>query len=189
MDHTFNSKERDILGGKENTVMVKDYIPCPTPAKVSVAVVHFGEPTEPTASFFGNYNQTPIHRVSTTLIFVLRPCPWSEIIGPRMATCSVLSQSVPSPLESLGLDLRDASPNCLNSEMQMWSRHCNSQGKRNRDSEKQHWRSRDRRAPENQLLSGFLEAFSSCFQILPFLPWDAWKHPWILKIIFFFFLN
>lgn len=105
MDHTFNSKELDIiLGGKENTVMVKDYVLCLTPAKVSVIVVNIGEPVSP---FFENYYQTPIHRVSMAPIFVLRPCPWPEPTGPRMDMCSKLSQSASSSLECLGSDFRD----------------------------------------------------------------------------------
>lgn len=51
MDHTFKCKELDIIfGGKENTVMVKGYVSCPTSTKVSVVLVSFGEPIEPTTS-------------------------------------------------------------------------------------------------------------------------------------------
>ena len=51
MDHIIKCKELDIIfGGKENTVMVKGYVPCPTSTKVSVVVVNFGEPIKPTTS-------------------------------------------------------------------------------------------------------------------------------------------
>lgn len=166
MNHTFNSKELGIiLGGKENTVIMKDYVPCPSSAKVSVIFVNFGEPT---TSFFDNYHQKAIHKVSMAPTCVLGPCPWSDMIGRRMDMCSVLSQSASSPLESLGLDFRDASHELLElGDANIRGSHSNLCGKRNRGWEKQHWRNKDKRASEYQLMPRFLKAFSH-FQILPF---------------------
>lgn len=105
MNHTFNSKVLDIIfGGKENKVMLN--VPCPISSKASVAVVNLGEPIN---SFFDNYYQITIYRVSMTPLSVLGPFPWSELTGPRIDMCSTLSQPASSSLESLGLDFRAAS--------------------------------------------------------------------------------
>lgn len=93
----------NILGGKDNTVMLN--VPCPISSKVSVVVINSGEPIN---SFFNNYYQICIYRVSMTPISVLGHFPWSELNGPRIDMCSTLNQSA-SSLESLGLDFRAAS--------------------------------------------------------------------------------